>query len=165
MAVEIERKFLVQGDAWRGGVSRTLRLRQAYVGGGDRCSVRVRISDTEAWLGLKGRVRGASRLEFEYGIPVDDADVIFEDLCSGDRIEKLRHIVPWQGHQWEVDEFLGPNQGLVLAEIELDSENETFVAPPWLGHEVTLDVRYYNSQLARNPWPQWVDASLAGVPA
>jgi adenylate cyclase len=165
MPVEIERKFLVSGDAWREQVSRTLRLRQAYLAGSERCSVRVRIGEAAAWLGLKGRIRGASRLEFEYGIPLADADLIFEELSSGDRIDKLRHIVPWQGHEWEVDEFLDANRGLVLAEIELGSEDEPFSRPPWLGQEVTLDVRYYNSQLARNPWPQWVNPVRQGVSA
>jgi len=155
MAIEIERKFLVEGSSWREQVHSSCQLRQAYLAGGTTCSVRVRIAGERAWLGLKGRVRGASRLEFEYLVPLSDAGVMFESLSDGGRIEKLRHIVPFQGHRWEVDEFLGDNAGLVLAELELEREEETFARPPWLGAEVTLDQRYFNSYLARHPWTGW----------
>lgn len=155
MAIEIERKFLVEDSSWREQVQRSCHLRQAYLAGSTTCSVRVRIAGERAWLGLKGRVRGASRLEFEYAVPLPDAGVMFESLCDGGRIEKLRHIVPWKGHQWEVDEFLGENSGLVLAELELEREDEVFARPPWLGAEVTLDERYFNSHLARHPWTGW----------
>jgi adenylate cyclase len=163
MAIEIERKFLVDGDGWREQVERSCHLRQAYLAGSTTCSVRVRIDGERAWLGLKGRVRGASRLEFEYLVPLADASVMFESLCGGGRIDKLRHIVPWQGHYWEVDEFLGDNSGLVLAELELEREDEVFARPPWLGTEVTLDQRYFNSYLARHPWAGW-SAGSGGEP-
>jgi adenylate cyclase len=113
MPVEIERKFLVDGDAWRPGVRRRELFRQGYLAGSQSCSARVRVAGDRAWLGLKGRVRGASRLEFEYPIPLEDGHAILEQLCAGGRIEKWRHFVPYAGHEWEVDEFLGDNAGLV----------------------------------------------------
>jgi adenylate cyclase len=155
MPVEIERKFLVVSDAWRAEATRHDLFRQGYLGGGEFCSTRVRVGAGRAWLTLKGRVRGARRLEFEYPIPVADANEILDALCAGGRVEKRRHWVPYAGHEWEVDEFLGANSGLVLAELELDDEGMEFAAPPWLGREVTEDVRYYNSHLASHPWPTW----------
>jgi adenylate cyclase len=155
MPVEIERKFLVQGDGWRDGVRRRELFAQGYVAGSELCSVRVRLGGTQAWLGLKGRASGATRLEFEYEIPPGDAREILERLCSRGRVEKWRNWVPHAGHDWEVDEFLGDNAGLVVAEIELDSESEAFERPAWLGAEVTEDSRYLNTSLARHPWRTW----------
>jgi adenylate cyclase len=157
MPVEIERKFLVDGDAWRSGVRRRELFRQGYLAGSDACSVRVRVAGERAWLGLKGRVRGATRLEYEYEIPLHEGNEILDTLCAEGRLEKWRHWVPHSGHEWEVDEFLGANAGLVVAELELDDEAETFARPSWLGAEVTHDVRYFNSRLASRPWPQWRD--------
>jgi len=155
MPVEIERKFLVNGDSWRPGVRRRDLFRQGYVAGGETCSTRVRVAGDRAWLGLKGRVRGATRLEYEYPIPLEDGNSILEQLCAGGRIEKWRHWVPYAGHEWEVDEFLGDNAGLVVAEIELDDEGEAFERPSWLGAEVTHDLRYFNTHLADRPWRTW----------
>jgi adenylate cyclase len=157
MPVEIERKFLVDGDAWRSGVRRRELFRQGYLAGSDACSVRVRVAGERAWLGLKGRVQGATRLEYEYEIPLHEGNEILDALCAEGRLEKWRHWVPYAGHEWEVDEFLGANAGLVVAELELDDEAETFARPSWLGAEVTHDVRYFNSRLASRPWPQWRD--------
>ena len=157
MPVEIERKFLVDGDAWRSGVRRRELFRQGYLAGSDACSVRVRVAGERAWLGLKGRVQGATRLEYEYEIPLLEGNEILDTLCAEGRLEKWRHWVPHSGHEWEVDEFLGANAGLVVAELELDDEAETFARPSWLGAEVTHDVRYFNSRLASRPWPQWRD--------
>ena len=157
MPDEIERKFLVDGDAWRSGVRRRELFRQGYLAGSDACSVRVRVAGERAWLGLKGRVQGATRLEYEYEIPLHEGNEILDTLCAEGRLEKWRHWVPHSGHEWEVDEFLGANAGLVVAELELDDEAETFARPSWLGAEVTHDVRYFNSRLASRPWPQWRD--------
>jgi adenylate cyclase len=155
MPVEIERKFLVEGDAWRSGVRRRELFRQGYLAGSEACSVRVRAGGDLAWLNVKGRVHGASRAEYEYEIPLHEANEMLDSLCGRGRIEKWRHWVPHAGHEWEVDEFLGANAGLVVAEIELDDEAEQFARPSWLGIEVTHDARYYNSWLAMHPWPEW----------
>ena len=155
MPIEIERKFLVLGDAWKDQSVSSERLKQGYVAGSEACSVRVRIRENGAQLGLKGAVGGARRLEFEYAIPLREAEEIFAKLCLGGRVEKLRHRVPVGEHCWEVDEFLGNNAGLVVAEIELSDESEDFLRPDWIGAEVTEDIRYYNTTLATRPWPTW----------
>jgi adenylate cyclase len=165
MAVEIERKFLVTSNAWRDQVRQTDRLRQGYIAGSEGCSVRLRIQQGQAKLGLKSRVSGMRRLEYEYGIPMDDGAEIFESLCVLGRIEKLRHRIRLGEHEWEVDEFLGENLGLVVAEIELRVETERFERPSWLGEEVTDDLRYYNTQLARAPWPTWHEQRTGGESA
>jgi len=164
MPVEIERKFLVQGNDWRGAAARSELYRQGYLAGSETCSVRVRVGGARAWIGLKGRVRGASRLEYEYLIPVGEANEILDALCAGGRVEKRRHWVPYAGREWEVDEFIGANAGLVVAELELDDEDEAFSRPPWLGREVTEDVRYYNSSLARHPWSEWAEREREARP-
>lgn len=155
MALEIERKFLVEGDAWRGGVRRHELYRQGYLASGEACSVRVRVGGERAWIGIKGRVVGAARPEYEYEVPLADASDILDTLCTHGRIEKRRHWVPYAGREWEVDEFLGDNAGLVVAELELDDPAAAFARPPWLGREVTDDERYYNSSLALHPWRGW----------
>ncbi len=155
MALEIERKFLIRDESWRAVVARTERLRQGYVATTARASVRIRVSGERAWLGLKGRVMGASRPEYEYAVPLAEADEMLRNLCAEGHVEKLRHYVPHAGHEWEVDEFLGDNAGLVVAELELEREDERFERPGWLGLEVTHDERYYNSSLALAPWRQW----------
>lgn len=158
MPLEIERKFLVRGDDWRAAAGRSELYRQGYLPGTATCSVRVRVGGPKAWLGIKAQVRGATRLEYEYAIPVHEANEILDVLCAGGRVEKRRHWVPFAGREWEVDEFIGANAGLVVAELELDDEAEAFSRPPWLGLEVTDDVRYYNCNLARRPWGAWPDA-------
>jgi adenylate cyclase len=150
MGVEIERKFLVVGEAWRGAVKSCRALRQGYLSGDEISTVRVRADDKNAWLTIKTGGRGIVRSEFEYSIPRSDADDLLE-ACHGRVIEKVRHVVPYGRHLWEVDVFHGKNAGLVLAEIELGSAHEEFARPPWIGEEVTGDPRYYNSSLAAHP--------------
>ncbi len=155
MATEIERKFLVVTEAWRARVTRSRTMRQGYLSGSEKGSVRVRISGGEAWLNIKSATLGVRRLEFEYAIPLTDATDMLERLCDGPLIEKIRHDVPVDGHLWEVDEFLGENAGLVVAEIELGAENEAFTVPEWIGDEVSHDPRYYNVSLVKRPYRLW----------
>lgn len=162
MPVEIERKFLVDGDAWRNGVRRHEFFRQGYLAGSESCSVRIRVGGEHAWVGIKGRGPGTTRSEYEYEIPVHEANEMLDTMCVHGRVEKRRYWVPHAGHEWEVDEFLGSNAGLVVAELELDDEAEAFAKPSWLGHEVTQDSRYYNSSLARHPWCEWPESARGG---
>ena len=153
MPNEIERKFLVRGDAWRGqGVPE--RIGQGYLRTAGPATVRVRIAGDRGFLTIKGPTRGISRSEFEYQIPLPDARALLDTLCDR-QIEKLRHRIRAGAHTWEVDEFQGDNAGLVVAEIELASEDEPFERPAWVGDEVTADPRYRNSALARRPFRTW----------
>lgn len=163
--VEIERKFLVVNDAWRDtpGIERRL-LRQGYLHSAthtEASTVRIRIAETQAWLTIKGPTFGISRAEYEYSVPVDDAETMLETLCSGRRIEKWRHRVPVDGVIFEVDEFRGANEGLIIAEIELPSPNAAFPRPDWLGCEVTDDSRFHNSHLVRHPFQLWPEGEIA----
>ncbi len=155
MAVEIERKFLVKSDLWREGASGEV-YRQGYLNREKGRTVRVRLAGGRGYLTIKGVPQGFTRAEFEYEIPSDDAEQLLV-LCEGPVIEKLRYRVPFEGFVWEVDEFLGANAGLVVAEIELPSEDTPFVTPPWAGKEVTGDARYSNSQLSVRPFTAWAD--------
>lgn len=152
MATEIERKFLVQGTPWREGTG--TRICQGYLNRDQERTVRVRIAGDQAFLTIKGVTQGATRKEFEYGIPTADAEQLLK-LSDGPMIEKNRYVIAHDGCQWEVDEFLGENAGLVMAELELSSEQQSFSRPPWLGIEVTHDRRYYNSCLATQPYRLW----------
>ncbi|WP_296510819.1 CYTH domain-containing protein [Rhodoferax sp.] len=152
MGIEIERKFLVQGMAWRNGSG--VLYRQGYLNRDKARTVRVRIAGDAAFLTIKGQSTGATRAEFEYPVPLQDAQALLP-LCDGPLIDKTRYIVLHAGHRWEVDEFAGDNAGLVVAELELTSEDEAFEAPPWLGEEVTHDARYFNSNLAAHPFCKW----------
>lgn len=152
MAIEIERKFLVSGTGWR--TDRPQRLRQGYLNFDPQRTVRVRTDLEHAFLTVKGVTTGASRSEFEYPVPPRDAEQLLA-LCAGAPIEKLRHIQIFAGMRWEIDEYVGANAGLVVAEIELDSEDQPFTRPAWVGEEVTRNPRYFNSNLARQPWPTW----------
>ena len=156
MALEIERKFLLAHDGWRAQVKRSEQMSQAYLGG-TQASVRVRVAGNDAWLNIKGRTLGATRLEFEYPIPVEDAAVMLRELADGPIMAKLRHYLPLGEHVFEIDEFAGDNAGLVVAEVELVSEDQEFPRPDWLGAEVTADTRYYNVNLVRHPYTQWND--------
>lgn len=158
MAIEIERKFLVTDDRWRAAVSSSTLLRQGYLANTTRASVRVRIAGDEAWLSVKAMTPGVARAEYEAPIPVADAREILEDLCEGPLIEKWRHIVVYAGERWEIDEFLGDNAGLVVAEVELESETQAFARPDWLGAEVTHQQRYYNFRLSQQPYGQWPES-------
>lgn len=152
MPQEIERKFLVLGSDWHTGDP--LRISQGYLNRDKDRTVRVRISGTQAFLTVKGITTGATRSEFEYEIPLSDAEALLR-MCDGPLVEKLRHRVQHGAHTWEIDEFLGENRGLVVAEIELRGEAESFVRPPWLADEVTHDARYFNSNLATHPFTRW----------
>jgi adenylate cyclase len=154
MATEIERKFLVEGTSWR--QSNSVRLSQGYLNRDKQRTVRVRIAGAKAFLTVKSVRQGVTRAEFEYEIPVADAEQMLK-LSDGPIVEKNRHVIERDGLKWEVDEFLGENAGLVMAEIELTSEDQPFSRPPWLGREVTHDNRYYNSNLAAHPYKQWRD--------
>lgn len=154
MGVEIERKFLVSGDEWRAGVSRVRRLRQGYLSTGGLAAVRVRsVDDGFAALTIKGARKGMTRAEFEYEIPAADAQELL-GIC-GAVVEKLRHDVPYAGLTWEIDEFLGANAGLVVAEVELTDAAQAIDIPPWIGAEVTEDRRYYNAELFLRPFSTW----------
>lgn len=155
MAIEIERKFLVAGTEWR--QANGIRLSQGFLNRDKQRTVRVRIAGQRAFLTVKGETRGASRAEFEYEIPHEDAEQLLA-LCEGSLVEKIRHVIVHEGRTWEVDEFLGENQGLVVAEIELTREDEFFEKPSWAAREVTEDPRYYNSNLATNPYCMWKDS-------
>ena len=154
MGIEIERKFLLAGDAWRSQVLRSAPMEQGYLGG-ERASVRLRIVGAAAFLNIKSRQGGASRQEFEYPVPLEDARQMLDGLALPGRISKRRHHVRHAGWLWEIDEFDGDNAGLVVAEIELRSEDEAFERPAWLGVEVTCDPRYYNAALAEQPYCRW----------
>lgn len=157
MSVETERKFLLANDGWKAfAVKRTL-FRQGYIPCADPArTVRVRLAGERAFLTLKAPHGDSfSRLEFEYGIPVADAEKMLEKMCAHPLVEKYRSLVPAGAFTWEIDEFTGENAGLVLAEIELPSENAAFQRPGWLGREVTGDLRYYNSYLGREPFSRW----------
>jgi len=154
MAVEIERKFLVKNNAWRSLGERSL-YRQGYLPSQNHTTVRVRTVGDRGYLTIKGKNTGMSRLEFEYEIPLADANELLETLCQTPLIEKYRYRIPWEDHLWEVDEFLGDNQGLILAEVELKQETEAIAIPDWIGQEVTGDRRYYNVNLAQTPYSCW----------
>mgnify|MGYP001764790834 CR=1 FL=1 len=161
MAIEIERKFLLVSESWRAQVHDRQRIVQAYLNDPDavnkghgRCSVRVRIAGSNANLNIKSRETGARRQEFEYPIPLSDAESLMTLSC-GPVIEKIRHYVNHGGHCWEIDEFSGDNAGLVVAEIELDAVDEVFEKPDWLGCEVTEFPRYYNLALSSKPFSTW----------
>lgn len=154
MGIEIERKFLVTGDGWRQPASAQTRFSQGYLSRDPARTVRVRVAGDAAFLTVKGATRGATRAEFEYPIPPADALQLLA-LCDGPVVEKVRHLCPHAGMTWEVDEFLGANAGLVVAEIELQSEGQAFDRPPWLGEEVTGDARYVNANLAVRPFKSW----------
>ena len=149
MGREIERKFLVTSDAWRKDAA-GMDIRQGYLSLDPARTVRVRLAGEEAWITVKGLTRGATRDEFEYEIPAADAAAMLDGLCSA-VLEKTRHRVRFGGQTWEVDEFRGRHAGLVVAEIELESEGSTVKLPPWIGKEVTDDPAYYNSNLAQKP--------------
>lgn len=154
MGIEIERKFLTSSDDWR-GVVEGVDYRQGYLSTLKERTVRVRTVGEQGYLTIKGVSIGASRAEYEYEIPVDDAHELLDELCERPLIEKRRHRIPFAGLIWEVDEFFGENHRLVLAEVELASEDQPFEIPPWIGEEVTGDPRYFNSNLVAHPFSTW----------
>jgi len=154
MAIEIERKFLVRDSSWKEGVVGK-RYCQGYLSREKGSTVRVRRVEERAFLTVKGPGDGLSRPEYEYEIPVADGQELLDTLCERPLIEKIRYLIHHAGMVWEVDEFLGDNRGLVVAEIELSSPGQRFEKPLWLGTEVTGDPRYYNSILSRQPFCGW----------
>ncbi|VAW69451.1 hypothetical protein MNBD_GAMMA10-1057 [hydrothermal vent metagenome] len=155
MPVEIERKFLLANDDWREQVVRSHRIRQGYLGKMDKASVRIRVQGEKANINVKSAELGMRRMEYEYEIPLPEAEQMLEQLCEHPQVDKTRYIVEVGQHTWEIDEFYGDNEGLMVAEIELDREDEKFEKPVWAGKEVTEDPRYYNVNLVCHPFRQW----------
>jgi CYTH domain-containing protein len=153
MGVEIERKFLVKSDDWKSGVGQALQCRQGYLALDKKKTVRVRVMGQQAFLTVKGATAGISRMEFEYEIDVPDAEYMLM-LCEH-VVEKTRHFIEYEGMTWELDVFEGENAGLVMAEIELESEEQPFALPDWAGNEVSDDVRYFNGYLSKYPYRTW----------
>lgn len=154
MGREIERKFLVRMDVWRPQGPGAL-FKQGYLSSQKSRVVRVRLAGDTATLTIKGPTTGLSRSEFEYPIPVEDAAIMLETLCERPLIEKHRHLETFAGNVWEIDVFHGDNEGLVVAELELASEDQAFEKPPWVGDEVSLDPRYFNANLMTAPYSTW----------
>jgi adenylate cyclase len=154
MSTETERKFLVTNEDWRIGVSSDY-FQQAYITTGPPASVRIRITNDTAILNIKQSTLDITRAEYEYQIPLTEAQEILNTLTTGHTIEKNRYTIQHQGLNWEIDEFLGQNKGLIIAELELDSEDQTFENPPWLGQEVSQDPRYFNTYLSQKPYTTW----------
>jgi adenylate cyclase len=152
VGTEIERKFLVVGPDWRQGQG--VLLRQGYLNRDPQRTVRVRLADQQAFITIKGASQGLVRSEFEYPIPLPDAEQLLS-LCDGPLIEKRRYGIEHRGLYWEVDEFFGANQGLVVAEVELTAADQAVELPAWVGAEVTHDPRYFNSRLAMHPFTTW----------
>lgn len=163
MGREVERKFLVYNDKWRDSADSGVTVRQGYIAGSERASVRVRLSDDGAWINLKGATLGVERSEFEYPVPEADAREMLDTLCEWPLIEKTRYHVRHGAHVWEVDVFHGENEGLVVAEIELDAPDEAFERPPWIGREVSDQPRYYNVCLRQHPFSAWSAAEREGA--
>ncbi|MDY6792396.1 MAG: CYTH domain-containing protein [Thermodesulfobacteriota bacterium] len=154
MGIEIERKFLVKDDSWRTSAVGK-KYHQGYLNSHKERTVRVRTIDSKGYLTIKGIAKGAVRAEYEYEIPVDDAREMLDGLCEEPLIEKTRYKVEHHGFVWEVDVFHGENQGLIIAELELDSKEQKFEKPEWIGAEVTGDSNYFNSNLIHHPYSQW----------
>jgi len=155
MGIEIERKFLVRNDNWR-ALAQGMPYRQGYIMANPDCTVRVRIAGNQGYLTIKGATTGISRAEYEYDIPLEDAAQLLDTLCQPPLIEKTRYRIPAAaGLVWEVDEFAGENQGLIIAEIELPNAEQPVELPDWIGPEVSDDPRYSNSNLAKHPCRRW----------
>lgn len=154
MSREIERKYLVTGDEWR-ALGTATQIRQGYLSTVKERTVRIRVVGDAAYLTIKGITQGATRTEFEYPIPVPDAHQMLDELCERPLIEKTRHVVVVGGMVWEVDEFAGANDGLTIAEVELEYEDQAFEIPDWVGAEVTSDPRYFNANLIDRPFSTW----------
>ena len=153
MGKEIERKFLVKGDKWR-SLGKGVLYRQGYIPTSGKETVRVRIVGDTGYLTIKGATVGKARMEFEYPIPLQDAEEMLDHLCTFPLIEKKRYKIKQGDLVWEVDEFSGENEGLIIAEVELETENQTITLPDWIDREVS-DPKYYNANLAKHPYSQW----------
>lgn len=152
--MEIERKFLVRGDEWKAEGIATI-YRQGYIYTQNNTTVRVRIAGNEGYLTIKGMRKGNGRQEFEYSIPIEDAEKMLDTLCDRPLIEKTRYKLKLGEMVWEIDQFMGENEGLIVAEVELEEENQQIDLPDWIGEEVTEDGRYYNSNLVKYPYSHW----------
>lgn len=161
MGTEIERKFLVRSDAWR-GLSDGVRYRQGYLNSAKERTVRIRTVGEKAFLTIKGISVGATRAEYEYPIPTADCNAMLDTLAEKPLIEKTRYKIRHGVHTWEIDEFAGDNHGLIVAEIELQREDEPFDKPDWIGTEVTGDPRYFNSNLIKQPFTSWANSARKG---
>ncbi|CAA6814805.1 MAG: Adenylate cyclase [uncultured Thiotrichaceae bacterium] len=155
MATEIEHKFLIVNDEWREQIIRSVEYRQGYLSNNKSASVRIRIAGDIANINVKGMTVGLQRPEYEYPIPLADANEMLDQLCLRPMIEKIRHFVEYGGKIWEIDEFSGDNAGLIVAEIELESVDEAFDIPGWAGDDVSGIERYYNVALVQYPYAQW----------
>ncbi len=154
MAIEIERKYLLANDEWR-GLTQGTSYRQGYVCNQKDKTVRIRTDGVKGILTIKGEGNGLARAEYEYRIPLDDANEILDTMCDDPPIEKTRYCIEYQGFIWEVDEFHGANNGLLIAEVELESEDQHAPIPHWIGEEVTGELRYYNAYLVQHPYSTW----------
>jgi adenylate cyclase len=155
MGVEIERKFLVDREKWHRLAKPTgTHYRQGYLLNNDHRTIRVRVTDKQGYITLKGAASGITRKEYEYKIPVEDGIELLDGFDAPE-IKKIRYRIKFAGKLWEVDEFLGNNEGLVMAEIELKQENDHFKKPDWVTDEVSDDERYYNSYLSKHPYKKW----------
>ena len=155
MAIEIERKFLLADDGWRSIADNGTRLVQGYLLGAKQASVRVRIEGKQAFLNIKSATIGTRRQEYEYAIPMQEAEDMLTSLCEKPLIDKIRYNVYHQGQHWEIDVFSGDNTGLLVAEIELEDEQQAVILPRWIGEEVSHDPRYYNVNLVKHPYSIW----------
>ncbi len=158
MGLEIERKFLVVNDSWKMSVESESRLIQGYLSTEKNATIRVRVKGDCAYLTIKGATTGIKRSEYEYEIPVKDAEEMLQNNSLGAVISKQRYKVRCGEHVWDLDLFHGDNEGLVMAEVELSTEDEQFELPDWAGMEVSDDVRYYNANLVENPYRRWNEA-------
>lgn len=159
MGIEIERKFLVKNDEYKKS-SKWKFLKQGYLCNEADRVIKIRLNEGKGFITVKGRINSMSRSEFEYEIPYEDANAMLENLCSGPIIEKKRFEFEFKGFKWEIDEFLGENEGLVVAEIELKDENAEFPKPDWIDREVTFEPRYLNSNLVKKPYRYWDNAKV-----
>ncbi|MBN1463476.1 MAG: CYTH domain-containing protein [Paludibacteraceae bacterium] len=154
MAIEIERKFLVNSDDYK-QLALPVYYKQGYLCNSPNTIVRIRIANNKGYITIKGKTCGISRTEFEYEIPTSEAHQLLSEMSLNKVVEKNRYKIKYAGNIWEIDEFLGENEGLIIAEIELKSENATFDKPSWIGKEVSTDSRYFNSNLSKNPFKNW----------
>ncbi len=154
MGIEIERKFLIKNEEWKNAIDEKIELKQGYLNSIPERTVRVRIKGDKGYLTIKGKSKGASRAEYEYEIPLIDARELI-GLCEKPVIEKIRFIVKENNKIWEIDVFDGENKGLIVAEVELENENDAIQLPNWIGKEVTQEPKYYNSNLVKHPFCKW----------
>lgn len=156
MPKEIERKFLVQDDRWKNAdIRQRMEICQGYIVATKNATVRIRTADDQAWITVKAARSGIERAEFEYDIPIADAVEMLNTICMQPFIHKVRWVIGYEQMEWVIDEFTGANEGLTLAEVELEHADQSVILPPWLGMEVSEDARFYNSSLAKHPYASW----------